>query len=165
MARLLMKKLIKLSSFFLLFTSCYLNRNISDKNKIYFQKIENLTNQPALSFIFEEKLKEVILRYPKYEITNFEDFSDYFIELKILSFERIPLFYSKDNPDEIASAKFELKVGVNIKEKSKIVFEKNLVETFSSSIYKNYREEEILSKIAENMAKKLYFELLKLNKK
>lgn len=165
MVKLPMKKLIKIISIFFLFTSCYLNKNISNKNKIYFKKIKNSCNQPTLSFIFEEKLKEVILKYPKYVITNFEDEADYIVELEILNLERVPLFYSKENPDDISGAKFEMKLKVNIEEKDKLIFEKDLIEVFSTSIYKNYREEEVLSKIAEQMAKKFYFEILKLNKK
>ncbi|MCM8818382.1 MAG: hypothetical protein NC915_02750 [Candidatus Omnitrophica bacterium] len=160
-----MKRLIQLSSLLSFFTSCYLNQNIYNKNKIYLKKIENFSNQPTLNFILEEKFKEAILKYPGYSITNYEDSADYIIELKILDLERIPLSYSKENPDEISSAKFQLKLKVNIREKDKPIFEKDLFETFSTSIYKNYREEEILNKVAEQMAKKIYFEILKLNKK
>jgi len=160
-----MKRLIKVCSLFLFLTSCYLNKNIYEKNEIYFEKIENFSSQPSLTFILNEKIREIFLKYPKYTITNLKEKADYNIELKILEFERIPLFYSKLDPDEISGAKYEIKLRVNINDKDKKIVEKEIVEHISFSIYKEYREEEILNRISEHVAKRVYFEILKISKK
>jgi hypothetical protein len=161
MGKLLMKKLI-ISSIFIFFTSCYLNKNIQGKNiKISFEKIENFSDQPNLTFILKEKLEETFLEYPKFEITNSEK-SDYFINLKILKFERVPLFFSKEDTDNIVGAKYEIEVDFNLRRKDSSIINKKFNESFSTSIYKEYNEEEILSRICERIAKKLYFEILKI---
>jgi hypothetical protein len=162
MGKLPMKKLVIISSTFLFFTSCYLNKNIQGKNKkIYFEKIENFSNQPNLTFILKEKLEETFLEYPEFEITN-SDKADYLIDLKILKFERIPLFFSKKDTDNIVGAKFEIEIEFNLKLKDGKFINKKFTESVSTSIYKEYNEEEILFRICKRISKKLYFEILKI---
>ncbi|MCM8803942.1 MAG: hypothetical protein NC833_01645 [Candidatus Omnitrophica bacterium] len=157
-----MKRLIKVFSIFLFFTSCYLNKNINGK-RIFFERIENFSNQVNLTFILNQKIKERILEYPGLSITDIKENADYIVNLKILKFERIPLFYSKE-ADNIVGAKFEIGLKLDLKEKDKLIFDKNLFETISFSIYKEYNEEEILNKISERVAKKVYFEILKIKR-
>ncbi|MCM8772134.1 MAG: hypothetical protein NC922_03525 [Candidatus Omnitrophica bacterium] len=160
-----MKRLKILSSFCLLFVfvSCYLNKNIAGK-KIYFEKFENFTLNSSLNFFLNEKIKEIFLKYPGYTLTETKENSDYVCQLQILKFERIPLYYSKENIYEISGARFEIKVKISIKNND-LNFEKELVESVSTSIHKEFKEEDILSRISEGIAKKIYFEFLNLNKK
>lgn len=164
MAKLPMKKLIKVCSIFLFLTSCYLNKNISKKNKLYFEKIENFSDQVNLTFILNQKIKETILKYPSLSIADVKERADYIVELKILKFERVPLFYSKETTDNIVGAKYEIELKINLKEKDMVIFDKDLIEVFSSSIYKEYNEEETLNRISERVAKRIYFEIFKVIK-
>ncbi|MCM8784854.1 MAG: hypothetical protein NC827_00955 [Candidatus Omnitrophica bacterium] len=159
-----MKKLVKVCSFFLLLTSCYINKNISVKNKIYVEKIENYSNQLLLSFLINEKLKEIIMNYPYFTITDLKEGSDYILLIKILKYERIPLFFDKKDPDNIVGVKHRIEFNIEVKGKNSIFINKNLTETISSSIYKDFKEGEIFSKLSEQIAKKIYFELLNIKK-
>jgi hypothetical protein len=161
MGKLLMKKLI--SSIFLLFVSCcYLNRNISVKNKLYFERIENFSNQPNLTFVLKEKLEEIFIKYPKFEIVSSKEASDYIIDLKIIKFTRTPLFFSTKDSNNIVGGKYEVEIDFVLKEKNGIIINKRLNESFSTTIYKEYNEDKILSKICERISKKLYFEIIKM---
>ncbi|MCM8767619.1 MAG: hypothetical protein NC816_01120 [Candidatus Omnitrophica bacterium] len=159
-----MKKLIRVCSFFLLLTSCYINKNVSEKNKIYLEKIENLTNQSILNSLINKKLKETILNYPDFVITNLKENSDYILLIKILKYERIPLFFDKKDFDNIVGVKHRIEFNIEVKRKNSIIISKNLAETISSSIYKEFKEEEIFSKLSEQISKKIYFELLNFKK-
>ena len=159
MGKLQIKKLVK-NSILLFLASCYLNKNISVRNKkLYFEKIENFSNQPNLTFILKEKLEETILKYPKFEISQSEE-TDYLVDLKILKFERVPLFFSKENSEDIVGAKYEIEVDLRIKTKDRVV-DKKIQEAFSTSIYKEYNEDAILTRICDIISKKIYFEILK----
>ncbi|MGB9677257.1 MAG: hypothetical protein ACPLZ9_01435 [Candidatus Ratteibacteria bacterium] len=161
-----MKKLIKICSLFLLFTSCYINKNIPVKNKVYLNKIENYTNQPILSFILKEKIEKIILNYPGFTTTNLKEIADYTFSIKILKFERIPVFFDKKNIDNIVGARYIVEIQMEIKEEKKesIILNKNLIEEISSSIYKEYKEEKIFDKLSEHIAQKIYFEFLNFKK-
>ncbi|MGC8976919.1 MAG: hypothetical protein ACP5OB_04785 [Candidatus Ratteibacteria bacterium] len=164
MGKLLLKKLIRVFSIFIIFTSCYLSKNFQGNKRIYFEKIENFSNQPNLTFVLNEKIRELIIKYPEFNISNNEKFSDYIADLKILKFERKPLFYSNENSDDIVGAEFQIEVRLILKENGVIITDKNLVEKFSTSIFRIYNEEEVLDKISERIAKKIYFEILKIKK-
>ena len=157
-----MKKLIICNIFFL-FASCYLNKNISaNDKKIYFENIENFSNQPNLVFILKEKLEENFIKHPKFEISYSEEETDYFIFLKILKFERVPLFFSKKDAENIVGARYEIEIDFSLKGKDGLIINRKFNESFSTSIYKKYNEDEILAKICERISKKLYFEILKI---
>ncbi|MFN4226945.1 MAG: hypothetical protein ACK4F0_02235 [Candidatus Ratteibacteria bacterium] len=154
-----MKKLVKVCSLLLLLTSCYINRNLV-KNKIYLEKIENYSNQSLLNFFINEKLKEIILNYPDFTITNLKELSDYILLIKILKCERIPLFFDKKDTDNIVASKYKIELYMEVRKKDGVIISKNLTETTSFSISKDYKEEEIFSKLSVQIAKKIYFELL-----
>ncbi|HOK56291.1 MAG TPA: LPS assembly lipoprotein LptE [bacterium] len=159
-----MKRLIKICSLFLFFTSCYINKNISEKNRIYIDKIENYTNQSMLSFTIREKIEKIILNYSGYTLTNMKEIADYTLSVKILKFERVPVFFDKKDIDNIVGAKYRIEVQMKVNDgrKENAVLTKNLIEDISSSIYKEYREEKIFEKLSEQIAQRIYFELLKL---
>lgn len=165
MEKLPVKKLIKVCSLFLLLTSCYINRNIVEKNKIFLEKIENYTSHSILNFLLEENLKKNILSYSGFTITNLKENTDYILLIKILKSERIPIFFDKKNIDNIVGTQYKIEVQVEIKEKDNVIFNKNLKETISFSIYKDYKEEKIFDKLSERIAQKIYFELLNLKKR
>jgi len=160
MEKLQLKKLIKVCSLLFLFSSCYINKNISVKNKIYLDKIENQTGQSILSFILKEKIKEILINYPNFTITDTKKNADFILSIKILKFERIPIFFDKTDADNIVGAKFKIDIELELKEKENVILNKILTENISSSIYKEYREEKIFEKLSEQIAQKIYFELI-----
>jgi len=161
MVKLPLRKLIGVFSILIFFSSCYLSRVNLEKKEIYIEKIENLSYNPELTFVLPQKIRETILNYPGYNITDEKEKADYILNLKILKFERYPIFYSREDADNIVGARFEIEVEMNMKERDGKEIKKVIKETFSSSIFKEYNEEEIISRISERIAKKFYFEILK----
>ena len=161
MEKLQVKKLIKVCSFLILFSSsCYINKNIAIKNKIYLDKIENYTGQSILSFFLKEKIKEIILNYRGFSMTNTKENADFILSLKIIKFERIPIFFDKKDVDNIVGAKYKIELEFEFKDKDDAILNKSLTESISSSIYKEYTEEKIFEKLSEQIAQKIYFELI-----
>lgn len=162
MEKLLIKKLIKIISLisFLFISGCKIEKNFSEKNKIYLEKMMDYSDQPQLIFFLTNGIREVILKYQGFTIVNSEEEADYSLKIEIEKFERIPLFFSKEDSNDIAGAKFDIEWKVKIKEKGEVIFEKNLNYNFSFPTYRNYEEEKILNEISEKIARMTYYVLM-----
>ncbi|MCX7916741.1 MAG: hypothetical protein N2589_01240 [bacterium] len=157
------KKSIGVFSVFLLFVSCSINKTISEKNKLYIENIENNTNQPLITFTLNENINRTFIEYPGFTLTKSKEDADFILFLRVLKFERIPIFYDKEKVDDIVGTKYQIEYEIEIK-KEKNLFNKKLKESISTSISKEYKEEKVFSQISEEISKKIYFEILKFKK-
>ncbi len=149
------RKLALISLLLLLFSGCgykFLNKG---SEKVYIKKIENLTLQPKLQMYLYNNLTEVIINYPSFTLTSSEDNADYVLTILLNKINRTPLFYDKEDSDEIVSSKLTVE-GEILLERNGEEIKKSFVQFISYPLSKSYDEEEVLNDITKKIAIKVW---------
>ncbi len=148
-------KLILISLVFILFSGCgyeFLNKG---NEKLYIKKIENKTLQPKLQMYLYKNLTDVIISYPSFTLTSSEDNADYVLTIFLNKIGRIPLFYDKEDSDEIVSSKLTVEGEILI-EKNGEEIKKNFAKFVSYPLSTSYDEEKILDDVTKKIAIEIY---------
>jgi len=150
-------KLVLVSLFLLLFLSgCgYKFLNKGEGRTVYIKEIKNETFQPKLQIYLSKQLTDTIINFPFLTLISSEDMADYVITVKLYKINRTPLFYAKENSDEIVNSRLTVDGEVFI-EKENGVLRKKFTQSVSYPLSKSYEEEKILNEITRKIAVKIY---------
>jgi len=150
-------KLVLISLFLLLFLSgCgYKFLNKGGGKAVYIKKIENETLQPKLQIYLSKQLTETIVNFPFLTLISSKDMADYVVTVKLYKINRTPLFYAKENSDEIVNSRLTVDGEVFIK-KGNGILRKKFTQSVSYPLSKSYEEEKILDEITRKIAIKIY---------
>lgn len=153
------KQLVKsvlISLLLFIFSGCgykFINKGV--ERAVYVRDIENMTLQPKLEIYLSKQLTDVIVKYPSLTLVSSKDIADYILTVKLYKTNRTPLFYSRDNSDEIVSTRFEVE-GEVILEKDNKIYRRKFKQKFSYPVSKRYEEEKVLSRISKKIAIQIY---------
>ncbi len=150
-------KSVLISLFLLLwFSGCgYKFLNKGEKKTVYIKEIKNETFQPKLQIYLSKQLTDTIINFPFFTLISSEDMADYVITIKLYKIDRTPLFYAKENSDEIVNSRLTVDGELFI-ERGNSILRKKFTQSVSYSLSKSYEEEKILNEITRKIAVKIY---------
>lgn len=160
MVKYRLKKLILLVSLFVICSGCGY-RFISEKDKnLFLRPVLNSTLQPRIDLYLSGELKKTFIEYPGFSVVDREGVADYILQVNIKKWERLPLFFSKEGDDEIVIAKFRIETEITLSSQMQKTFSETIVDTFSTSLGREYKEDEVHQNISRKLAEKIYFYLM-----
>ncbi len=162
MKKLPRRNCLLVSIFFLLLLSgCgYQILNLASEKKVYISVFENLTLQPQMEIYIIKNLREKIMSYPLFNLVEDKKDADIIIEGKIEKFWREPLFFSSEDTRDIVMGRMWIEIEVKI-EKGENVWSEKIKENIGVPLVEEYEEEKVLEKLGEEIARKIFFILVK----
>ncbi len=165
MAKLRPKSYVFLISMVVFFSGCGYKFITGADRKIFIHPIVNSSTQPLADIYLDRAVRKIFVENAGFSIMNSETAADYALHLSIRKWERSPLLFPADNPKEIVVAKFYIEAEISASKNSENLFVDKVSETFDESLYTEYNEDEVLEKISEKLARKIYFKLIQENEK
>lgn len=160
------KKSLFFLSLLILTSGCgYHLVNPTSRTKVYIGYLVNDTFQPQLDIYLLNELKEKILNYPGFELVSDLSRADWQITGRIIKFEREPLFFSTENSDKIILARFNIGINLKITNSEYTSEEQTIEENIAVALTPTYQEEEMLKKISQEVADKIFFRFLRIYEK
>ena len=161
MKKLPRRNCLLVSIFLLLLSGCgYQILNLASEKKVYISVFENLTLQPQMEIYIIKNLREKIMSYPLFNLVEDKKDADIIIEGKIEKFWREPLFFSSEDTRDIVMGRMWIEIEVKI-EKGENVWSEKIKENIGVPLVEEYEEEKVLEKLGEEIARKIFFILVK----
>ncbi|MCM8762409.1 MAG: hypothetical protein NC905_02310 [Candidatus Omnitrophica bacterium] len=130
------------------------------KTKIFIYPVTNYSLQPLVDIYLNDALRDVFIEYPEYQLVKNLSDADYALKVNIKKWERSPLFFSGEKSREIVIAKFLVETEIELFKGKKIIFTDAIVDNISTSLGKEYKEEDILTDISKKLALNIYFHII-----
>lgn len=151
-----------LISVFLFLTGCgYHLIKYNIEKKVFISPFKNYSSQPQVEVYTLGKLYEIMLSYPGFAPVKNKENADIVVEGKIKKIERPPIFFSAENTDEIVMARFSVEIETEIYKGKELVLKDLIRESISIELLNNFKEEEMLEKLGTQIAKRVFFLLVK----
>lgn len=157
-----MRNINRFVFFLLIFAGCgyhYLNPTNKVCN-IYLPIFENKTLRPGLDVFLTENVRQNLIREGSFKLVNSQPDADWLVLGEVREYKQTPIFFSPENPDEVAGAKISLKLNMRILEqKSGAKLYEGEISTFAHGLAKTgapWQE----SKIWQDLANSVSFKIL-----
>lgn len=127
-----------------------------EKRILFVKKIINNTLQPKLEIYLSKNLTQTIVNFPCFSLGSKPEISDYILTISLDKIETVPLFYSKQDSEEIVSRRFKIEGELLIEKGGNLQKKNKFAQSVSFPISKSYEEEKIMDEITRKIAVKIY---------
>jgi len=131
------------------------------EKKVFISPFENYSLQPQVEVYTLGKLYEIMLSYPGFAPVKNKENADIVLKGKIKRIERPPVFFSTEKTNEIVMARFSVEIEIAIYKGKKLVSKDLIKESIAVELLNDFKEEEMLEKLGTQIAKKVFFLLVK----
>lgn len=144
----------------LLLSGCGYRFYSQRRGTVFLSEVSNTSFQPNIDKHINRSLQIAFIQSPVFLPVVTEDLADFILEVEISGFERSPLFYMPDSRRRIAGAKYIVEADIKLYGSSGVVFQDLIVEHVMVSLQDDFLEEDILIKVADKLANKIYQHML-----
>ncbi len=160
MAKLRPKRLALLISACLLLSGCGYKFVTGGQPNINVKPVLNYSSQPLADIYLSEAMRKAFVEYPDFSLVNSEAAANYVLHLRINSWKKEPVFFSRKDSKNIAIAGFYTETEISLFKNGENIFTGTVKETLPVSLAEEFREDYVLEKISQKLAEKIYFMVL-----